>query len=327
MFDEGRTTNDEGQTIGDPIHHSSFVIRPILILGLGNPLQGDDGVGCRAIEALQQHPLPDTVEAVDGGTPGIGLIHLLEGRTCAILVDAAEMGRAPGTVVRFRPDEVRLTGSVERFSLHRSAVSDALALAAALNLTLPEIVFFGVQPASIGWETTLSPAVAAALPGLMEAILSEILQHSPEEVGMPKKTNKGETKGLILIIDDDPDMAEALRMPLEANGYAVVHAGSGRVGLDMVKKLSPDLIILDVMMETATEGFQVSLALRSPDADSAYAAHSHIPILMLTSIHSTTPLRFGPDQDYLPVDAFIDKPIDPDDLLAKVNELIHKPVA
>lgn len=141
---------------------------------------------------------------------------------------------------------------------------------------------------------------------------------------MPQKTDTDRAKGLILIIDDDPDMAEALRMPLEANGYAVAHAGSGRVGLNMVQELTPDLIILDVMMETTTEGFQVSLALRSPDADSLYAAYSHIPILMLTSIHSTTPLRFGPDQNYLPVDAFIDKPIDPDELLAKVGDLLSR---
>ncbi len=113
-------------------------------------------------------------------------------------------------------------------------------------------------------------------------------------------------------------------MPLEANGYTVAHAGSGRVGLNMVKELTPELIILGVMMETTTEGFQLSLTLRSPDPESEFAAYSHIPILMLTSIHATTPLRFGPDQNYLPVDAFIDKPINPDELLAKVNELIGR---
>lgn len=298
-------------------------LRPILILGLGNPLQGDDGVGCRAIEALQRMALPETVEAVDAGTPGVGLIHLLEGRERAILVDAAEMGAQPGAVIRFRPEEVTLTGSAERFSLHRSAVSDALALARALALPLPEIVFFGVQPASVGWETALSPAVDAALPGLIDAILNEITG-SAQEVPMPTKSDTDRAAGLILIIDDDPDMAEALRMILEANGYAVAHAGSGRVGLNMVRELTPDLIILDVMMETATEGFQVSLALRSPDADSPYAAYSRIPILMLTSIHATTPLRFGPEQDYLPVDAFIDKPIDPDKLIAQVAALLAK---
>lgn len=126
----------------------------------------------------------------------------------------------------------------------------------------------------------------------------------------------------VLIIDDDPDMVEAMRMSLEGNGYQVSHAASGSLGLAMVRNLNPDLIILDVMMDTATEGFQVSLALRSPDPQSEYAAYSSIPILMLTSIHSTTPLRFGPDKDYLPVDTFMEKPIDPDELVARVAELL-----
>ena len=89
---------------------------------------------------------------MDAGTPGVGLINLLEGRQRAIIVDAAEMGRQPGEVVRFRPEDVVLTGSTERFSLHRTAVADALALAHALNLPLPEIVFFGVQPGYVGWR-------------------------------------------------------------------------------------------------------------------------------------------------------------------------------
>ncbi len=131
-----------------------------------------------------------------------------------------------------------------------------------------------------------------------------------------------QAKGHILIIDDDPDMVEALSMPLEAHGYRVIHAANGELGLRMVKEQKPDLIILDVMMETITSGFQVSLALRSPDPNSEYAAYRDIPILMLTSIHSTTPLRFGPDQDYLPVDAFVDKPVDPDKLVAQVDMLV-----
>lgn len=149
-------------------------MREVLILGLGNPLQGDDGVGCRAIEALERCELPPDVEAMDGGTPGIGLIHLLEGRRRAILIDAAEMGRPPGAIRRFRPDEVALTGSAGRFSLHRSAVADALALAAALDIPLPEIVFYGVQPGRIGWGEELSPQVAAAIPQLVAMIMAEV---------------------------------------------------------------------------------------------------------------------------------------------------------
>ncbi len=126
----------------------------------------------------------------------------------------------------------------------------------------------------------------------------------------------------ILIIDDDPDIIEAMRLPLQATGYRVSHAASGAEGLKKVKELNPDLIILDVMMDTTTEGFQVSLALRSPDPKSEYAAYKNIPIMMVTAIHTTTPLRFGPDQDYLPVDTFIEKPIDPGTLLSKVAALL-----
>ncbi|PKO23530.1 MAG: response regulator [Chloroflexi bacterium HGW-Chloroflexi-1] len=127
----------------------------------------------------------------------------------------------------------------------------------------------------------------------------------------------------ILLVEDNPDMVVALRMPLEASGYQVFVAASGQDALRLVQELDPALILLDVMLETSTAGFQVSLQLRSPDPKSQYAAYRHIPILMLTAIHTTTSLRFGPDEAYLPVDDFVDKPVDPDVLLEKVRALIE----
>ena len=127
----------------------------------------------------------------------------------------------------------------------------------------------------------------------------------------------------ILIIDDDPDIVTSVRLTLENKGYQVIAAENGTEGLNKIKSEHPDLIILDVMMDTMTEGFQLSLQLRSPDPTSEYARYKDIPILMLTSIHSTTSLRFGPTEDYLPVDTFIDKPIDPESLAAKVKELLN----
>jgi two-component system alkaline phosphatase synthesis response regulator PhoP len=128
----------------------------------------------------------------------------------------------------------------------------------------------------------------------------------------------------ILMIDDDPDIVMATRIPLEASGYEFYTANSGQSGLKKIKELNPDLIILDVMMETATEGFQLSLKLRDRSPDAEYAAYRHIPILMLTAVHTTTPLRFEPDEGYLPVDTFLDKGADPDVLLAKVEELLKE---
>lgn len=130
--------------------------------------------------------------------------------------------------------------------------------------------------------------------------------------------------GKILIIDDDPDIVLAVRLSLQNAGHEVLDACSSDTGLRLMETARPDLIILDVMMGTATEGFQTALKLRSPDPSSPLLSYRHIPILMLTAIHSTTDLRFAPDQDYLPVDAFMDKPIDPDKLVKKVNDLLSK---
>ena len=81
----------------------------------------------------------------------------------------------------------------------------------------------------------------------------------------------------VLIVDDDPDIVEALKMTLEANRYKVYTAANGTEGLKQVKAVKPDLIILDVMMDTITEGFQVSYQLRNPDPKSEYAPYSQDP--------------------------------------------------
>ena len=123
----------------------------------------------------------------------------------------------------------------------------------------------------------------------------------------------------ILIIDDDPDLVLATRMPLEAKGYDVQTAGSESAGWDAVAAYHPDLIILDVMMETTTAGFQFAQALHGPDAKPEYRA---IPIIMLTAIHQTTPLRFQPEEDYLPVQVLLEKPVEPHRLLAEVEKIL-----
>jgi CheY-like chemotaxis protein len=128
----------------------------------------------------------------------------------------------------------------------------------------------------------------------------------------------------ILVIDDDPDIVLSVRMALEAVNHEVISAPNGKEGVEMIKSEKPDLIILDVMMDTKTEGFQLALKLHNPDPTSDFYKFKDIPILMLTAIHSTTPLRFEPDIDYLPVELFVDKPIDPDDLVNKVDWLLTR---
>lgn len=128
------------------------------------------------------------------------------------------------------------------------------------------------------------------------------------------------TQKHILIVDDDPDQRLTVRLPLEAAGYAIHEAANFDEGLAAARQLNPDLMILDVMMDSATAGFQLALSMHSPDPGSEFKDFKKIPIIMLTAIHSTTSLRFAPDEFYLPVEAFLEKPVNPDVLLKAVRK-------
>ncbi len=145
-----------------------------LILGVGNPLQGDDGVGVRVAEMLGARELPPGVKLEDAGTPGLGLAAELEGWSRVIVVDAVRMGQRPGAWRRFGPEEVRLIASGDVLASHEPGIAEGLALAQALDMLPDEIVFYGVEPACCEMGQELSPAVSGALPGLVEAILAEI---------------------------------------------------------------------------------------------------------------------------------------------------------
>lgn len=131
----------------------------------------------------------------------------------------------------------------------------------------------------------------------------------------------------ILIVDDDRGIVEAMKIILESKNYEVVTAHSGNEGMERVEDSKPDLIILDVMMSSMTDGFQVARKLKS-DSQTA-----HIPILMVTAIHeemdkklSTGFVRYSPetDDEYLPVDDFMEKPVEPLELLNRVGKLLKK---
>ena len=133
-------------------------------------------------------------------------------------------------------------------------------------------------------------------------------------------------KPKIVTIDDDPDILEVLRIALEANNYEVHSASNGAEGLRVIKQVRPDLIILDVMMDTVTEGFHVSYELRNQDPKSEYHEFSKTPILMLTSISQKTGMKFSPEKDgeYLPIDEFVEKPLRIESLLEKAKKLLQK---
>jgi hydrogenase maturation protease len=149
-------------------------VRPTLILCLGNPLLGDEGIGVRVAEELKGLELPDGVSVVGGGTAGLRLISLMEGYQRVIIVDAADMGHPPGRVVRFTPSEVQLEMVEAPLSLHQIGLVEALALAEALEVAPGELVIIGVQPGRVEMSGELSPEMEGAIPQIIRMILDEL---------------------------------------------------------------------------------------------------------------------------------------------------------
>lgn len=120
----------------------------------------------------------------------------------------------------------------------------------------------------------------------------------------------------ILIVDDDIDLVEAMRLVLENAGFEVIDAQNGKKGVEKTIQEKPDLVILDVMMGTQDEGFHVAYEIRSnPEI-------RDIPIIILTAVGQETGFKFDKDkdEDFLPVNEFIEKPVDPDTLIEKVRK-------
>jgi CheY-like chemotaxis protein len=122
----------------------------------------------------------------------------------------------------------------------------------------------------------------------------------------------------ILIIDDDIDLVEVLRIVLEKHGYSVIDAQDGERGFTLIEREKPDLVILDVMMRTEDEGFVIAEKIRStPEI-------ANIPIIMLTAVVQQTGYQYNKNDETLPVDEFIEKPVMPDTLITYIKKYLEK---
>ncbi len=147
----------------------------VLVLGVGNILLSDEGAGVRAVERLQQrYCLPEGLEVVDGGTSGLDLLPLIEGRSHLFIMDAlASKGQQPGEVQRLdlsaSPGYFR-----QKISPHQLGLSDVFAVA-ELSGTLPQrILLFGIEPQELSTGLSLSPEVAAGLDAAVDLLLCEL---------------------------------------------------------------------------------------------------------------------------------------------------------
>lgn len=146
---------------------------PLLVLGLGNLLCGDDGLGVEAVRVLaEEYEFPEGVRVLDGGTLGLSLLpHVMDARD-VILVDAIRGDGPPGTLVRIEGDDVA-PAVAGRLSPHQVGVADLLDGARLLDRYPERLVLHGIVPRSLELGLGLSPAVAASLPELLRRVVAE----------------------------------------------------------------------------------------------------------------------------------------------------------
>jgi hydrogenase maturation protease len=149
--------------------------RPTLVLGLGNILLRDEGVGVRVVQALEQMPLPPDVEVFDGATAGVDLLDVLAGRRKVVVIDAIAGDSAPGTVLRLTPDDL-VPRHQQGVSLHDLGLLETLALAKQLDLAPEEVIIIGVKPHNVACGLELSAEIARAVPGIIDLVLAELEQ-------------------------------------------------------------------------------------------------------------------------------------------------------
>ena len=148
--------------------------RRVLVLGLGNILRGDEGLGVHALKRLvDRYDLAPEVETIDGGTLGLDLLPYLEGTSALLVIDAVQARGAPGSLVRLQDDEIMPALAV-KLSLHQAGLRELLATSRLLGTYPPLVVLWGIEPGDIDWTTELSAPVAASLDALVDAVTGEL---------------------------------------------------------------------------------------------------------------------------------------------------------
>jgi hydrogenase maturation protease len=147
---------------------------PVLVLGMGNLLLEDEGLGIRALELLQQrYEIPPGVELLDGGTTGMGLLDDLSRREHVLVLDACQTGDPPGTLIRLADDQVPVYFSM-RISPHQLGLSDVLATLELSGEKPADVIVLGLVPHSLEMCLELSNVVAGKLDNLVEAAATEL---------------------------------------------------------------------------------------------------------------------------------------------------------
>ncbi len=150
-----------------------------VILGVGNLVRGDDGVGVHVAQALLARGCPEGVTVLDGGTAPLDALAYVGLVDRLIIVDAADLGEAPGAIRRLTPDDL-LPAQGDSVSLHDLDLLWALGVLRATGQEPAQVTIIGVQPESLDWSTDLSPALSARLDEIINAVLDAMPARSSE---------------------------------------------------------------------------------------------------------------------------------------------------
>ncbi len=149
-------------------------VKPILILGIGNLLLKDEGVGVQIAQKMMKTRLPANVEVLDGGTASLDLISYLKGRKKVIVIDCVRGGDKPGTIYRLTPEDIEKDEN-KILSLHQVDFQQTLHLWAELSKKIPKVVVIGIEPKNYSsWGMELSSLVKKRVPKIIELVKKEI---------------------------------------------------------------------------------------------------------------------------------------------------------
>jgi hydrogenase maturation protease len=147
--------------------------KPILILGIGNILLKDEGIGVYVANKLMEMSLPPEVEVMDGGTMGIDLLFYIEGRKKVIVIDTVKAGEPPGTMYRFTDKDLSFKKDVLR-TAHGIDFSDVVRTAQTMGTKPDEVVFIGIEPLDMNEGMELSPLIAERIPAIIQLAMREL---------------------------------------------------------------------------------------------------------------------------------------------------------
>ena len=144
-----------------------------VVLGVGNLLLTDEGVGVHVINKMMEMDFPPGVELIEGGVDGLYLMNAVVGTDRLIVIDAVKGGGAPGSIYRFRPEDFVAYTDTSKLSVHQIGILEVIRLSKLLG-KLPETTIIGIEPKSVDMGMELTPEIQSKVPRIIELVLDEL---------------------------------------------------------------------------------------------------------------------------------------------------------